>query len=64
MYRAWDQASCEAMSFGMQGQYMSREPCEVLFFIMFFAEFPGPEHVIRAKEGLVDKFVEAVESDQ
>jgi len=27
-------------------------------------KFPGPEHVIRAKEGLVDKFVEAVESDQ
>ena len=26
-------------------------------------KFPGPEHVIRAKEGLVDKFVEAVESD-
>ena len=26
-------------------------------------KFPGPEHVIRAKEGLVDKFEEAVESD-
>jgi len=26
-------------------------------------KFPGPEHVIRAKEGLVDKFVEAVELD-
>jgi len=26
-------------------------------------KFPGPEHVIRAKEGLVDKFVEAVESE-
>ena len=26
-------------------------------------KFPGPEHVIRAKEGLVDKFVEAVGSD-
>ena len=26
-------------------------------------KFPGPEHVIRAKEGLVDKFEEAVELD-
>ncbi len=26
-------------------------------------KFPGPEHVVRAKEGLVDKFEEAVESD-
>ena len=27
-------------------------------------KFPGPEHVIRTKEGLVDQLVEAVESDQ